>query len=1650
MTEQTNLLIPWDNSLDNENLTALRYGPWLDSEIDTIEQASVPIQIFVVAVEENQIIFQTVAQHQASSDLTTLTIQVEATDEAEDKLNLIAGQISSILDNLRSKIEGQDLNNVPLLNDISVEDYVNQLLNGVDTKIIDEINQEGTDSVDAVRKALYDALSDLNLLLDSTGDSAVTIDDIKLVQNDADAIDFQFKIGKSFTPTLDLAEKLGLPFLGLDISGGISASLDFGVAIGFGVDKDGNVFVDTGIDDEFQAGIGATLQDSSNNPLNFTGKLGFINLTAVDNGSSITGDLTADLTSAMADSKGRVKISDLGSLSIASTEKANADLKLKLETGFGNDLLPSIAADFNLIGLKYDSNTSTPAPSISFDNVTLDVGSLANTLGGGVLGKVQEVLDPIAQVLDPFISPLPVIGYSFLDLVPGIPEETREFVKQLNEILNASVPGGASGKIDLGSYVLSGDVRTDPLNTTTPSPEAALASFVTSSSLEPDFLKDLEDIGFDFPLFDGDVADVGTKVVSLLLGKDNVDLFTYQSPEFRFEYTVPDIKIPIFGPIFFSIGGEAHASAQVKLGYDSYGLANGDLTDGFYVARPTDPLNHPNVGGGAQIDAKVGVSVAVFSLAIGGGVALDLGFNIKESLDGLDGTVDNKVRGSQLIANPAFCAFQLDGGLSVIIFGQLEIDLGFFSVTERLNLADIKLIDFTQPIDCDGSSYFNVDDAEPTEHQKEQFRNAGIIERKGTDGDDNITVDHDGGSYNNPESSDEKATVYGLFDPSYPIPDPYENVKLAVINGEGGNDTIVFDEMQAPGQIKGGSGNDTITTGKGNDFLNGGEGNDFLDGNDGKDTADYGDAPNGVNVNLLLFTASNDGYGTVDAIFDIENVLGSSKNDSIVGNSEENYLNGGDGNDTLNGGADDDVLLGGAGADYLDGGDNIDTTTYFDSPSAVFVNLSNDNLFGNITAPDGISPLFLMAHQGQGGTAQGDTITGMENVSGSSYDDILVASNGNGIIDGWDGNDIIYAGPIGDTLIGGNGVDWLSYKLSNGGVGVNVSLKDNSLSGGFASGDKLQKLVYTGKDGNLEDGNSFENLEGSKYDDARLEGDDGNNIIRGLAGNDNLSGANGNDTLIGGAGADFLNGGDGEDTASYLDSPDKVIVDLEFNNGFLADAEGDTFSSIENLIGSNYGDTLYGNGVSNKIYPSLSNRQLDFVDGEGDIDILYVDYSIDDYGEGVEGGFNGFTTGNIKHYDIGKTTLLDEVTFEDIESLVLTGTIRSDAIVGGAGDDTIWVSEGNDFVNGGNNSLDGIVANDFINTGSGNDSLDGGKGIDTLSYDFTHRSENITLESFDITTEKQGTNLFLPSIPFFQNSITIQNFEIFKDIETGFGNDILTQLDRVNNYFSTDGGTDVVNAGLGFDTVDGGTDFIIGIAINDVSSPVIDTLIIDYSQGDTGSEMVMFVFSEDESGFAYRSIDPNDVEASLLDSIDFSNFEVYQVTGTSKGDTIVLGYGNDTIFANAGDDYLRGNGGDDFIDAGDGNDVIIGSDQTSFFDIDTLTGGTGADLFILGDSLVAGSGLDPHFYDKSGLNDYALITDFNPAQGDVIQLPKCGVTSGSGFGSGYVLQDFFGLGQFLYANYGQELIAYLQGASGLDLNASYFSYVGDPCFEPPS
>jgi hypothetical protein len=104
------------------------------------------------------------------------------------------------------------------------------------------------------------------------------------------------------------------------------------------------------------------------------------------------------------------------------------------------------------------------------------------------------------------------------------------------------------------------------------------------------------------------------------------------------------------------------------------------------------------------------------------------------------------------------------------------------------------------------------------------------------------------------------------------------------------------------------------------------------------------------------------------------------------------------------------------------------------------------------------------------------------------------------------------------------------------------------------------------------------------------------------------------------------------------------------------------------------------------------------------------------------------------------------------------------------------------------------------------------------------------------------------------------------------------------------------------------------------------------------------------------------------------------ISGLAGLDTLTGLAGNDSIDGGLGNDFLTGGLGNDTLLGGGDNDTLTGVDPAIGFglnEIDRLTGNSGSDRFILGDS-------SRTYYLGNGISDYAIVTDFGA--GDVIQI----------------------------------------------------------------
>ncbi len=762
---------------------------------------------------------------------------------------------------------------------------------------------------------------------------------------------------------------------------------------------------------------------------------------------------------------------------------------------------------------------------------------------------------------------------------------------------------------------------------------------------------------------------------------------------------------------------------------------------------------------------------------------------------------------------------------------------------------------------------------------------------------------------------------------------------------------------------------DRLLGGSGDDFLYGGLGADELLGGPGSDRVLYRDSSAGVVVDLRD-PSRNTGEARGDTYASIENISGSTYDDKLYGTDDANIIFAGFGKDTLLGrgggdllfgGEDDDLLQGGdgndflnggGGADELKGGSGIDAAVYWAARSAVTADLANAARNTGEAVGDtyfGIEDLSGSNHNDElAGDAQQNKIFGRDGndtIFGRDGNDTILGEEGDDILLGGDGDDYLSGGEGADDLQGGTGMDRATYFQSE--TGVSISLLDPGSNTGIAAGDTYSGIEgLVGSDFNdIISGDGGDNELIGRLGDDILQGRKGNDLLEGREGNDRMTGSAGDDILDGGAGADELFGGDGMDLASYQDSGSAVEVDLVNTSGNTGHAAGDTFTSIEGLIGSDYDDVLRGTDTRNSLYGGIGADTIrgrngsDTLVGGGGNDILVGGNGTDI----LNGGFDADSLDGGRGWDTA--TYADAVaavrvdlkdlslntgeakgdTYTDIEVIegtafddFLRGSDKADGFIGGDGNDVLRGRKGSDDISGGrgDDTLIGAEGRDVLNGGLGADMMDGGNGVDTATYEDASSGVRVDLAGgFGDAGEADGDTLV--GIEVLVGSAfddVLRGSDKADTLQGGAGNDTLRG--RIgSDELSGGAGDDILIGGKGADLLTGGAG-------------------ADEMSGEEGTDIALY--SDAASG----------VVADLADSSGN--------TGDAAGDTYT---GIEGLAGSEFDDTLNGDAFDNIFYGGDGNDV--------------LRGRGGADTFVFAD-LPSSGNVDTIIKFVSGEDEIAI------------------------------------------------------------------------------
>ena len=532
----------------------------------------------------------------------------------------------------------------------------------------------------------------------------------------------------------------------------------------------------------------------------------------------------------------------------------------------------------------------------------------------------------------------------------------------------------------------------------------------------------------------------------------------------------------------------------------------------------------------------------------------------------------------------------------------------------------------------------------------------------------------------------------------------------------------------------GGSGADTIYGNAGDNLITGGLGNDIIDGGLGIDTVVFSGARSGyiitwngqtgtvtgadgtdriTNVEFLRFsdqtiaaapigglTVSGDVTNNVmTGTASVDRLLGLGGNDSLTGLAGNDYLDGGSGNDLIDGGDGDDFLIGGLGADALTGGAGFDIADYAGAPGGVTVNLAT----GTAT-----------------GSAGSDTLSGIEEVRGSTFADVLTGDGGANILRGGGGIDTLNGGAGNDQLFGGapgesgGAPDIVKAQATvNATIATAVSLDngcDLMARAGVAHGATIPHATVTAVTHGGVEYYAFTVAAGTQVD-FDIDGASFDSTLR----------------LFNAAGEELGQNDDGTNDGGGTDSGFSFVFPLA-GTYYVQVAQwtanvGSTFTSQPPAAGASY--TLNVSIPNHSVAPIvLLGATLNGGDGD---DFLTGGTGADT----LDGGDIAVYLGARANYTItttnGVTTVagpegsdtltnVEQIQFNDL--LVNLSATTGVTLVGTAAADTLT---GTDFADslsggGGNDTLNGLGGNDILNGGAGSDVLNGGAGIDAAIY----------------------------------------------------------------------------------------------------------------------------------------------------------------------------------------------------------------------------------------------------------------------------------------------------------------------------------------------
>ncbi|MEM8616475.1 MAG: calcium-binding protein, partial [Pseudomonadota bacterium] len=249
----------------------------------------------------------------------------------------------------------------------------------------------------------------------------------------------------------------------------------------------------------------------------------------------------------------------------------------------------------------------------------------------------------------------------------------------------------------------------------------------------------------------------------------------------------------------------------------------------------------------------------------------------------------------------------------------------------------------------------------------------------------------------------------------------------------------------------------------------------------------------------------------------------------------------------------------------------------------------------------------------------------------------------------------------------------------------------------------------------------------------------------------------------GGAGADSFNGGSGQDRVRNKQPQSSLTIDQIAHASSTGDARGDTFTGIELVEGSAFGDIIRGSNDAMRLNGLGGN---DTINGGNANDVMR--------------GGTGADTLNGRNGD-------DRLRGED----------GDDTLNGGSGNDILRAGDGDDILNGG-------AGNDTLFGDAGADSFNGGSGNDRVTYKAA--TAGVTVDMIDATLST--------GIAAGDTFAGIERLDGSNFADSLFGRNSAENLSGLNGNDSIfgRGGNDILQGGRGRDILDGGdgNDILIG------------------------------------------------------------------------------------------------------------------------------------------------------------------------------------------------------------------------------------------------